>query len=74
MKIHYKKTDSLYQIFSMLKKIPPYKKVQIFIDEDHELFNHKRWSQQLGELIKEQHIDAIFLVTTKDHFAYFDDV
>lgn len=73
MHISFSKDDSLYKIFKTLKKIPSYRKVAISINQDHELFNHKRWAHQLADLIKQQHLNATFIINTKEHYAYFTD-
>jgi hypothetical protein len=43
MKFFFAKTDSLYKIFKSLEKIPPHRKVEIFIDPEHALFDNERW-------------------------------
>lgn len=54
-----------------MKKVPPYKKVSITIEKNHELFKHKRWAQQLTELINQHHIDAEFQVKNSQQEEYF---
>lgn len=74
MNIQFKKSDSLYKIFKILKKVPPYKKAIITIDQKHELFEHKWWASQIADLIKEQHLQATFIVHNKEQAQFFQDV
>ena len=71
MHISFSKKDSLYKIFKILKKVPPYRQVTISIEKEHELFQHKWRAQQLTELINEHHIDATFIVKSTDQKEYF---
>lgn len=73
MHIVFKAKDSLYKIFKIIKKIPPYKKAVISIDKNHELFEHKWWAKQLADLLREQHIDATFRIDTKKQATFFEN-
>ena len=74
MHISFSKKDSLYKIFKILKKVPPYRQVTISIEKEHELFQHKWRAQQLTELINEHHIDATFIVKSSLQQDYFSSV
>lgn len=71
MTITFKSLDSLYKIFTTLKKIPPYKKVVVVFPQRHELFDHPwRWKQLL-ELIQSYHLNISFLVQSRTHADFF---
>lgn len=74
MHISFSKQDSLYKIFKILKKVPPYKQVTISIEKNHELFQHKRRAQQLVELLNQHHISATFIVKNAEQEEYFSAV
>jgi len=71
MHISFSQKDSLYKIFKILKKVPPYKEVTISIEKNHELFKHKRRAQQLTELINQHHIKATFHSKDSTQTEYF---
>lgn len=74
MNISFKSKDSLYKIFSTLKKLPPYKKVTVQFPDRHEVFNHPRRWKQLKELINEYHLDVSFMVSSREHSNYFKGI
>ena len=74
MTILFKEGDSLYKIFSTLKKLPPYRKASIIFPARHEIFNHPRWWKQLQELVTEYHLDVNFVVSSRKHSLYFESV
>jgi len=64
MHLQFSKDDSLYKIFKILKKVPPYKRVTISLEKWHEIFQHERRAQQLSELITKQHLTADFITSS----------
>lgn len=74
MNIIFRSGDSLYKVFSTLKKLPPYKKVTVSFPDRHEIFNHPRWWKQLQELINEYHLDIRFMVSSREHSNYFQGI
>lgn len=74
MNITFRSDDSLYKIFSTLKKVPPYKKVTVTFPDRHEIFNHPRRWKQLQELVTEYHLDIRFMVSSREHSNYFKSI
>ncbi len=64
MKIQFGEHDSIYKIVQALKKVPNYKKVVLDIHPDHRIFQHKRRSNYLENLIQELHLDVTFVSRT----------
>jgi len=74
MKFFFSKTDSLYKIFKTLEKIPTEKKVEIFIDPEHALFDNERRGKQLKEIIDQKKLDAQFTTKTTRNREFFSSV
>ena len=74
MKFFFTKTDSLYKIFKSLEKIPSHKNVEIFIDQEHSLFDNEwRW-QQIKEILEKNKIDAVFVTKNRNNRDYLTSV
>lgn len=74
MKFFFSKTDSLYKIFKTLEKIPTGRKVEIFIDPEHSLFDNERWGKQIKEIIDKKKIDASFTTKKAKNREYFRNI
>jgi hypothetical protein len=74
MKFFFSKTDSLYKIFKTLEKIPTARKVEIFIDPEHSLFDNERWGKQIKEILEKKNIDAVFTTKKTKNREYFQNI
>ena len=74
MQFFFTKTDSLYKIFKSLEKIPPRRKVEIFIDPEHSLFDNEWRGQQIKEIIDKNQIDATFSTKNKKNRDYLTSI
>jgi hypothetical protein len=74
MKFFFSKTDSLYKIFKTLEKIPAGRKVEIFIDPEHSLFDNEWRGKQIKDLLDQRHIEATFTTKKIKNREYFQSV
>ncbi|MDR0606968.1 MAG: hypothetical protein LBG52_01135 [Candidatus Peribacteria bacterium] len=74
MKFFFAKTDSLYKIFKTLEKVPNGRKVEIFIDPEHALFDNSRRGKQIKEILDQKHLEATFTTKSSKNRAYFREV
>jgi hypothetical protein len=74
MKFFFSKTDSLYKIFKTLEKIPNGRKVEIFIDPEHALFDNQWRGKQIKDLLDKKELDAIFITKRIKNKEYFQSV
>ncbi|MDR2416060.1 MAG: hypothetical protein LBD75_05670, partial [Candidatus Peribacteria bacterium] len=74
MKFFFAKTDSLYKIFKTLEKIPTGRKVEIFIDPEHALFDNQWRGKQIKEILENKHIDAVFTTKQAKSRTFFQSV
>jgi hypothetical protein len=74
MKFFFAKTDSLYKIFKTLEKVPNGRKVEIFIDPEHSLFDNPRRGKQIKEILEQKHLEATFTTKSSKNRAYFREV
>ena len=74
MKFFFSKTDSLYKIFKTLEKIPSGRKVEIFIDPEHSLFDNPRRGKQIKEILEQKKIEAIFTTKQTENRDYFRSI
>lgn len=74
MKFFFSKTDSLYKIFKALEKIPSYRKVEIYIDPEHSLFDNDWWWYQIKEILDKKKIDATFVAKNKNNRNYYKSI
>ena len=74
MKFFFAKTDSLYKIFKTFEKIPNGRKVEIFIDPEHALFDNPWRGKQIKTLIEKKHLEAVFTTKKAKNREYFQSV
>jgi hypothetical protein len=74
MKFFFAKTDSLYKIFKTLERIPNGRKVEIFIDPEHALFDNPRRGKQIKDLIEKKHLEVIFTTKRAKNREYFQSI
>lgn len=74
MKFFFSKTDNLYKIFKTIEKIPASRKVEIFIDPEHTLFENEWWGKQINETLSKKHIEATFVTKNKKNKEYYETV
>ncbi|MCR5411984.1 MAG: hypothetical protein K6E76_03185 [Patescibacteria group bacterium] len=74
MKFFFSKTDNLYKIFKTIEKIPASRKVEIFIDPEHTLFENEWWGKQINETLSKKHIEATFVTKSKKNKEYYETV
>jgi len=71
MKFFFSKTDSLYKIFKTLEKIPTGRKVEIFIDPEHSLFDNEWRGKQIKEILEKRNIQASFVTKKAKNKEFF---
>jgi hypothetical protein len=74
MKFFFAKTDSLYKIFKTLEKIPNGRKVEIFIDPEHALFDNPWRGKQIKEILDQKKLEAVFTTKSSKNRSYFREV
>lgn len=74
MKFFFSKTDSLYKIFKTLEKIPTGRKVEIFIDPEHSLFDNERRGKQIKDILQQRNVHATFTTKKAKNREFFRSV
>jgi hypothetical protein len=72
MKLQFSSHDSVYSILSTLKKSPSYKRTFLHISDDHALFDHSRWGNQIRITIDEHHLDLVCIAPSRKQIQYWE--
>lgn len=72
MKLKISAKDSMYKIFKLVDKLPKNKKIDIFIDQENEIFDSIWWWKQLVDKLNEKGIVYRFISIWVKSRKYFE--